>query len=201
MEYTEHGTRCRRSGGRTRVVTLSWRVEPVRPRARVRDGCGTVPAQASSRRCSRVVQGALPAPGAPGRTWANAIALEETFIREARKPATPARRGESAGARGQPGSPTTTAALLCPVRGAWTPAKRPPGQRSARPVRRRRDSRARRGTMDVRSFLPPGYRGTAAHRGMFPCFLGGRVSRLSRSMAKPRVTWPRVCAGTMTEST
>ena len=45
--------------------------------------------------------------------------------------------------------------------------------------------------------------GTAllAHSGMFPCFLGGSDSRLLRSSDSARATCPRVCAGTITEST
>jgi hypothetical protein len=39
------------------------------------------------------------------------------------------------------------------------------------------------------------------HSGMFPCFLGGRVSRLVRSARKAFATYDRVYDGGMTEST
>lgn len=39
------------------------------------------------------------------------------------------------------------------------------------------------------------------HRGMFPCFLGGRVWRLSWSMLRARVMWGRVWEGGITAST
>src|ERR1700733_11791890 len=47
-----------------------------------------------------------------------------------------------------------------------------------------------------------GIRTMAALRysGMLPCFLGGRVWRLLRSVRSARVTWDRVSAGRMTAS-
>ena len=39
------------------------------------------------------------------------------------------------------------------------------------------------------------------HRGMFPCFFGGRFSRLVRSARSARMIWMRVCDGSMTAST
>ena len=38
------------------------------------------------------------------------------------------------------------------------------------------------------------------HRGMFPCFFGGRLARLLRSIRKARMTWIRVAEGSMTAS-
>ena len=49
-----------------------------------------------------------------------------------------------------------------------------------------------------------GWRGAgvgAAHSGMFPCFLAGRVSRLERSRRSARTTSVRVSCGAMTAST
>src|SRR5438270_114257 len=40
-----------------------------------------------------------------------------------------------------------------------------------------------------------------AHSGMFPCFLGGRVSRFVRSNRRARMSSRRVVAGRMTAST
>jgi hypothetical protein len=39
------------------------------------------------------------------------------------------------------------------------------------------------------------------HSGMFPCFLGGSVSRLLRRACRPRMTQARVWDGEITEST
>jgi hypothetical protein len=39
------------------------------------------------------------------------------------------------------------------------------------------------------------------HSGMFPCFFGGNVCRLPRSMRNARMTYDRVCDGGITEST
>jgi hypothetical protein len=43
--------------------------------------------------------------------------------------------------------------------------------------------------------------GALAHSGMFPCFLGGSVSRLLASTRSALVTCTRVCDGGMTAST
>ncbi len=43
--------------------------------------------------------------------------------------------------------------------------------------------------------------GLGAHSGMFPCFLGGRDSRLLRSCRRARMTWMRVSEGAITAST
>jgi hypothetical protein len=43
--------------------------------------------------------------------------------------------------------------------------------------------------------------GALAHSGMFPCFLGGSVSRLFASTRSALITWIRVCDGGMTAST
>ena len=43
--------------------------------------------------------------------------------------------------------------------------------------------------------------GVVAHSGMFPCFLGGSVSRLLASTRSALVTCTRVCEGGMTAST
>ncbi len=43
--------------------------------------------------------------------------------------------------------------------------------------------------------------GVVAHRGMFPCFLGGRVWRLVRSIRSDLMTSARVSFGSMTAST
>jgi hypothetical protein len=40
----------------------------------------------------------------------------------------------------------------------------------------------------------------AAHSGMFPCFLGGRLARLLRSIESARMTCRRVCEGSITAS-
>lgn len=40
-----------------------------------------------------------------------------------------------------------------------------------------------------------------AHRGMFPCFLGGRFARLVRSTRNARMTCTRVAEGSITAST
>ena len=44
-------------------------------------------------------------------------------------------------------------------------------------------------------------RGGRAQSGMLPCFFGGSVSRLVRSVRSARVTWARVADGAMTAST
>ena len=43
-------------------------------------------------------------------------------------------------------------------------------------------------------------RGMAAHSGMFPCFLGGRLARLVRRARSALTTATRVAAGSMTPS-
>jgi hypothetical protein len=43
--------------------------------------------------------------------------------------------------------------------------------------------------------------GTVGHSGMFPCFLGGSVSRLLASTRSALVTCTRVCDGRITAST
>ena len=40
-----------------------------------------------------------------------------------------------------------------------------------------------------------------AHSGMFPCFLAGRLARLSRSARSPLMIWTRVSEGAITAST
>ncbi len=40
----------------------------------------------------------------------------------------------------------------------------------------------------------------AGHSGMFPCFLGGRVCRLLRSIRSDLITYERVSDGRITES-
>src|SRR4051794_8083306 len=43
--------------------------------------------------------------------------------------------------------------------------------------------------------------GMLVHSGMLPCFFGGRLCRLLRSMRSDRITYDLVCDGGMTEST
>lgn len=45
-----------------------------------------------------------------------------------------------------------------------------------------------------------GWGGFGAHSGMFPCFFGGRVSRLVRRARRARLTFIRVLLGVMTVS-